>query len=163
MLRAALAGLVLVLAVLSAPLAFAQPPPTAECVAAETALATAVAVRDAAVAAQAPLAVEGDLGVTELEVARLEASIVADPTREAELRPRIDAIEAVIAAESAVTDATAARDAACAVVVTPPVVTPTVEPTPEPTLTPSPTLPPGDDGDFSDVGRAPVGGVATGG
>lgn len=160
--RAALAGLVLAALTMSAPLAFAQPAVTAECTAAGTSLAAAASTRDAAVAAQAPLAVDGDLGATQLEIDRLEAVIVADPTREEVLRPRIGAIEAVIVAESAVVDATDARDVACA---EPVVVTPTAEPTadPAPTTTPTPRPDADDGGDFDQVGVAPSGGVATGG
>lgn len=152
---AALCGAVLI----ATPVAvgYAQPG-TPDCVQAETALAASVTTRDAAVAAQAELAVEDDLGATDLEVARLEAAIAADPTREAELRPRIDAIKAVIAAETAVANAAAARDAACA---EPAVVTPTPTPTTAPTLAPDSD----DNGDFDQIGpgAVPSGGVATGG
>lgn len=67
---------------------------------------------DAAVAAQAPRQVAGDLGATQAEIDRLEAAIVSAPDREADIRPRIVAIQAVLDARDALTVAQEAQAAA---------------------------------------------------
>ncbi len=94
--RALLAGLCATSLLFAVPtIAFAQPV-ALTCEDADEAVVEVRAELNVATNAQVELAVAGDLGVTVEEVLRLEAVLDVDPDREAELQPRIDAIDAVL-------------------------------------------------------------------